>query len=82
METDDDCVNLATVAYEALLWHFEHVEECSCSNDEYGTCWYRYTSDEKRQARIDHVARALEEARNEPDHSEIPTAQDTNIRVR
>lgn len=50
---------LATAAYEALLEHFEHVEECTCEYDEYGDCWYRYTDDERRQARITAVAAAL-----------------------
>lgn len=57
-----ESVRLATVAYEAMLWHFEHAEDCICADDAWDSCWYRYTSDEKRQARIDYIASRLEAA--------------------
>jgi hypothetical protein len=52
---------VAAKAHEEREWYERFVEDCTCDDpDASSDCWYRLSSEEQEQDRIDHVARMLE----------------------
>jgi hypothetical protein len=54
-----DYDKIAEVAYKAVMDHSDYLEDCTCADDPFDSCWYRYTNEEQKAARISYIAMSL-----------------------
>lgn len=52
---------VAEAAVDALDFFNERCTDCSCMDDDDGTCWYHLDTAGKRQRRVDSVVYAIED---------------------
>jgi hypothetical protein len=51
---------LAKAAIDAVKRFENNYEDCTCSDDPEGTCWYHLSDEEQTRWRIEYVAEMLE----------------------